>query len=147
MFALLTSEWGLRENLALALVDIYGGHIWGVFNAIKKLNSRKGRMIGGFGLTNVSSIVDCLNLENEKLTETLKELAKKGFVHLKTCDSAEAREISRRNIGGVVHNESLILGFDERFWKGLLNEYGLVPSRQSIRLAIAIKMIEFNKAS
>jgi hypothetical protein len=36
MFELFTTQWGMGENMALAMVDFYGGHVWSALNAIKK---------------------------------------------------------------------------------------------------------------
>ena len=35
MFRLLTNEWKIESDFAIALVDVYGGHIWDVYQALR----------------------------------------------------------------------------------------------------------------
>ena len=36
MFELLTTRWGIAENVALALIDHYGGHVFDVYRTCGK---------------------------------------------------------------------------------------------------------------
>ena len=135
----------MGENLALAVVDIYGGHIWSAFNAIRELRVKTGvENDDDFGLSDVSSSVyDCLHLNDSDLNASLTELAKTGFSPHVSRDSRISREISERNIGGIVKKGSFISGFDKRLWIGTRTDYGLVPSRQAARLAIAKNLVNY----
>ena len=137
--------------MALAMVDFYGGHVWSAFNAIKDLHMHKDFNSDDFGLSDDSDAVsECidrtkrvkpeLNLSRCDMTKHLTELAKTGFSPLSKRDALEAQEISERNLGSVIQKGSLVLGFDKRLWNSHNSKFGLVPSRQSTRLAIAEKM-------
>lgn len=151
MFELFTAEWGMRENMALAMVDFYGGHVWSAFNAIKKLLRHKDFNRDDFGLSDDSDAVfECIS-ESKRvkpkskffhcdMTKHLTELAKSGFSPLPKRNTQQAQEISELNLGGVIRKGSLVLGFDDGMWNGSDSKFGLVPSRQSTRLAIAEKL-------
>jgi hypothetical protein len=34
MYKLLTQEWDLSEKLSLAIISLYGGHIWDIYQAL-----------------------------------------------------------------------------------------------------------------
>jgi len=141
MFELLTTEWGLGENLALAMIDIYGGHIWNAFNAIHELKRHASRMQSDdFGLSlALNAALKCVKSGDDNLTSSLKELAKTGFCPSDEIDSLVAQEISKCNLGEVAKRGSYSMGFDESLWKGKNHrvKFGLIPSRHAVRLAIA----------
>ena len=39
MYELLTTRWGVGHNLAVALIDHYGGHIYSTLLKLEELNS------------------------------------------------------------------------------------------------------------
>ena len=41
IFKLLTQEWKLSENLSLAIISLYGGHIWDIYQALMRLREMK----------------------------------------------------------------------------------------------------------
>jgi hypothetical protein len=47
MYELLTTQWGVRPNLAVALIDLYGGHIYDITAHLNELNEHKGTYIPG----------------------------------------------------------------------------------------------------
>jgi hypothetical protein len=43
MYKLLTQEWDLSEKLSLAIISLYGGHIWRICQALMRLREMKER--------------------------------------------------------------------------------------------------------
>jgi len=85
-------SWGVGDNLAEALVDVYGGHLARICDALEEI-SRKQSQVGfwdgkiTFGQTDVASVISCVeeartvgsDLE-ARVMSTLKTLAVTGFV-------------------------------------------------------------------
>ena len=143
MFKLLTQEWKLSENLSLALISLYGRHIWDVYQALMRLR----RMKEDFYLVdaNLSANIDmCFEGENFDKEETknyLRQLAESGFVPLKKRNDPIAEVISKNNVGGVVELSALNVGLPDTVWdRGC--KFGLVPASQSTRLLIAEYLID-----
>lgn len=145
MYTLLTTQWGVKHNLAVALIDNYGGHIYDVKLALERLKAEKSDFISMYPemKRNVNQCLDCKDVDEQSIIDTLKRLAIDGFVPLKKPDDPIARIISKYNVGGVVQDISVPIGVRKDMWGD--NEYGLVPSKQSMRLAIAKILVRENK--
>ena len=137
MYTLLMTDIQLRHNLALRLIDLFGGHIYHVIEVLRRLKNSKHQDLvprevfpeGGFG--NVESCLsDCQDDEETKrMVEVLKILATKGFVPMKGGDKI-GRILTRNNVAGFVSPTSSTYGINKAF-KG-----GMVPSTQTCRLDI-----------
>jgi len=75
------------------------------------------------------------------MRETLRLLAVTGFCPIKTITDPIARVISANNVGGVVKEFSTIIGLSQDVWESTECENGIVPSKQSMRLAIAKQLL------
>ena len=143
MYELLTTKWGIESNLAVALISIYGGHIYDIQNALSRLHLKKENFDFFFDSNSSSNVQRCLKwkFENEKdnirLRETLRQLSVTGFVELGDIDDPVAKVISLNNVGGVVKKSGEVVGLSRQVWEQTEFKYGIVPSKQSIRLVIA----------
>ena len=137
MYKLLTQEWKLSENLSLALISLYGGHIYNIYKALMRLRKMKSRFYP-FEATLSSNIAKCFKKEVDKeiLVSTLKSLSETGFSPLVDIDESVAEVLSRHNVAGVVIKSSLNIGLPDSVWSDGC-KYGLVPTSQSTRLLIA----------
>ena len=142
MYELLTEKWGVESNLAVALIDHYGGHIYDVYLALTRLSYDK----EGFWLmdSNLSDEVRlCLKWKGEsegdrdRMRDALRQLATTGFYPIEERTDPVARVISENNVGGVVKYFSSIIGLRPDVWKSTKLKNGIVPSKQAMRLAIA----------
>ena len=79
--------------------------------------------------------------DRERMRDALRQLATTGFYPIKRRTDPVARVISENNVGGVVKLSSKIIGLRRDVWKSTKLENGIVPSKQSMRLAIA-KVLE-----
>jgi hypothetical protein len=137
MYTLLTTDFQLRHNLALRLIDLFGGHIYHVIKVLRRMQQSKYQDLvprevfpeGGIG--NVESCLsDCQDdKETKRMVEVLKILAMKGFVPMKGGDKI-GRILTRNNVAGFVSPTSSTYGINKAF-KG-----GMVPSTQTCRLDI-----------
>jgi hypothetical protein len=89
MFKLLTSEWKIESNLAKSLIDIYGGHIWDVFNSLEELEEMKCdfEFLDPELSTCVQKCVDWKGEEQgdkERMIKALEQLAKTGILLCQT---------------------------------------------------------------
>ncbi len=142
MFKLLTVEWKLTEKLALALVSLYGGHLYDIYLALIGLRKSKTRFTPIIA-NRSAGITKCFkeNVDKKRLVDTLKMLAETGFAPLTDRDDPIAEVLSKHNVAGVVMQTSLNVGLPDSVWEDGF-EYGLVPSRQSTRLLIARYLVE-----
>jgi len=137
MYTLLTTDFQLRHNLALRLIDLYGGHIYHVIEVLRRLQQSKYQdlvprevfPVGGIG--NVERCLsDCQDdEETERMVEVLKILAMKGFVPMKGEDKI-GRILTRNYVAGFVSPTSSTYGINKAF------NGGMVPSTQTCRLDI-----------
>ena len=147
MYDLLTVKWGVESNLAVALISIYGGHIYDIKEVLSRLYLEKERFDYFFDSNLSSNVQQCLDwkFENEedkvRMRETLRQLAVTGFVLLEKINDPVANVISVNNVGGVVKKSGTVVGLNRQVWQGTESEYGVVPSKQSMRLVIA-KMLK-----
>ena len=133
MYKLLTDKWGVGENLAFALMNHFGGHIYDTYRAIEELSLMKEKFIPGYVYgpepsTNIDSCLysDCSNKKwsDEKklqMIQVLTGLAIKGFCPILGEENKENevfRKLSLKNIGGVVSKNGLIVGLNKEVWKG-----------------------------
>jgi len=152
IYKLLTNEWGVGPNLSKALVSLLGGHIYKIYVALEKLSQNLKYFRGTITAGQVSDIQSCIRLSQRdenmkmKMVETLTLLAVKGFVPTEGdvyCDPIE-EIISEYNVGGIVTKDSYIQGLPDEIWDNPKSKTGLVPSSQSIRLAIAEVLVNAN---
>ncbi len=142
MFELLTAEWKLTDKLALALINLYGGHLYDIYLALIRLRRLKEDFFPF--IANLSAdIAMCFEekIEQNVLVNTLKLLAEVGFVPLKKRNDPVAEVLSKNNVAGVVMQTSLNVGLPKSAWDDGC-KYGLVPYSQSTRLLIAEYLIE-----
>ena len=141
-YELLTTRWGVGPHLATALIEHCGGHLWDIAVTLRAL-----RRVGGHLKVIVnpesSACVDrCLDAVagNEegtaRMITTLRTLAERGFCAVDKYEDPLVEHVSRFNVGGLVKQGATICGIDSDA-HGYKWEFGLVPSRQSMRLAIA----------
>jgi hypothetical protein len=137
MYKLLTQEWDLSEKLSLAIISLYGGHIWDIYQALMRLREMKERFYL-FDANLSANIDECFTdkIKKEDMISTLQILAESGFVPLQKRNDANAEVISLHNVGGVVVKSTLNVGLPDSVWDNGC-DYGLVPTSQSTRLLIA----------
>lgn len=139
MYSLLTEQWSIGENLALAVMSHFGGHIYDSFLALKSLDENNEEVFLNASL--YSSVRHCLqqclgdSKKEKEMKRLLTEMAVKGFVPIQDENDPLAEIISKNNVGGVVRRDSNVIGLSKNVWDGY--KYGLIPSRNSIRLVIA----------
>jgi hypothetical protein len=143
MYELLTTRWGVGHNLAVTLIDYYGGHIYDILLKLEELNSMGDSFEPGIQM-HADSVLKCLKFDGDKphMRELLTQIAEKGFAPLSDKEDREAEIISKNNVGGQVQKDrAIVIGFPADKWgKHMI---GLIPSKQSIRLVIA-KVLEDN---
>ena len=75
------------------------------------------------------------------MVEALRQLAVTGFIPIDDYDDPIASVISANSVGGVVMEGSPIIGLPEGVWDSTSYVYGIVPSKQSVRLVIAQQLM------
>jgi hypothetical protein len=142
MYKLLTEEWKLSNNLSLALISLYGGHIWDIYQALIRLRKSKEDFYP-FDSDLSGNIDSCFDsgIDNKKLVKYLKKLSENGFAPIQKRDDAVAEVLSKHNVAGVVKKTSLNIGLPKSVWSDRC-KYGLVPYRQSTRLLIAECLVD-----
>ena len=80
MYELLTTRWGMGHNLAVTLIDHYGGHIYDIFQRLEFLND-KGEYFEAVSQAQTNSVQMCLAHDGDKkrMRELLTQIAVKGF--------------------------------------------------------------------
>jgi hypothetical protein len=128
MYELLTEQWRVGPNLAKALLDHYGGHIWDCYHAVKKLALLGGKDFRpdvGFGVgaaanvLNVLAFKDGIVEDRKRMEGVLCQLAERGFAPLygDPYEDLVARKISEMNVGGVVSVTGTVIGLPESAWQ------------------------------
>ena len=143
MYELLTIRWGIQHNLAIALIDHYGGHIYDILLKLQELKLKKEDIIPNFS-DQSSNVFECLQFDGDKprMRELLSQIAEKGFAPLRNIEDREAEIISKYNVGGLVRKDlSDVIGLPDAMWGEY--EYGLIPYKQSIRLVIAKQLAAY----
>ena len=141
MFKLLTEEWKLSEKLSIALISLYGGHIWDVYQTIDRMRVMKENVFL-FNSIDFANIGRCFKegIDNAYVVRTLKQLAETGFVPLEDRDDPIAKIINKNNVGGVVAKSAMNIGLPMSVWDSGC-DFGLVPTCHSIRILIAKYLI------
>ena len=137
MYELLTTRWGMGHNLAVALIDYYGGHIYDILRKLLESNSKEDSLIPGSTMQ-ADGVIRCLKFDGDRrhMRELLTQIAEKGFAPIRAREDCDAVVISKYNVDGLVQRESAkIIGLPDDVWMGM--KLGLIPSKQSIRLVIA----------
>lgn len=141
MYELLTVRWGMASNLATAFIDYYGGHIYDIHEALKRLKKRKGEF-KLFDTTLSNNVRRCLNwkggglADQKRMRNVLSQLVKTGFYQLELSDPV-AEIISKHNVGGVVQSFGQIIGMSPALQNSPKFKNGIIPAKQSMRLVIA----------
>jgi hypothetical protein len=150
MYELLTAKWGIESNIALALINLYGGHVYDMMLAIERLQSRKHKFNWYFDSNLSDNVKRCLkwNFEkcedNVRMRDTLRQLAITGFAPLDDINDPVAIKISENNVGGTVKKTGITIGLRDEVWLETKYENGIVPTKQAMRLVIA-KLLEIEK--
>ena len=139
MYELLTTRWGVGHNLATALIDYYGGHIYDMHLKLIELEFHKDEIVPEFQGQS-TSVQMCLEFDGDKLRmrELLSQIAEKGFAPLSNIKGKEAEIISQYNVGRVVRKQATVIGLPSAMWGE--HKLGLIPSKQSIRQVIAMEL-------
>ena len=144
MYELLTTRWNVGHNLAVTLIDHYGGHIYDILLQLKELNA-KGETYCSGSQMQADSVLKCLKFDGDKahMRELLTQIAENGFAPLSDKDDREAEVISKYNVGGLVQKGmATVIGLPDDVWVGK-RKIGIVPTKQSIRLVIAEVLHDF----
>lgn len=138
-------RWGVAPQLAEALISYYGGDLWSIYNALQLLKADldhfNPRSIWGHTLED--DILDCYEWKDGAPEERLRmqtilvKLCEDGFAPLQRLNDPVALYLSKKFIGGVIKNTTNMVGLSEEVWKANAGcDYGIIPSKQWIRLAI-----------
>jgi hypothetical protein len=150
MFELLTTKWDVKENLALALVDTYGGHIKNVTRAVTKLALNPlpegSFMVNTAYGASIHDVVPCLrwavnNQQEKKMHIALTALARDGYFKVNDFSDPIAEVISQHNVGGFVTSGGFAVGIPKEVWEEEDCEWICVPSTQAMRVIIAHKIL------
>jgi hypothetical protein len=143
MYDLLTMKWGIERNVAVALINIYGGHIYDMKEALSRLHLKKESFYQFFDSNLSDNVIQCLKWKGEKekdnmrMRDTLRQLAVTGLVPLEDINDPIAKVISVNNVGGVVKSYGEVIGLRAEVWQQTKFKNGIVPTKQSMRLIIA----------
>ena len=136
-YDLLVNGWGLGQNLAVSLLNVYGGHLFNISKAINALALSNGTFTTPLSPRATADIVHTLRknngyLEDEtidwnsKVVKVLSSLAEKGFYAVKEPNIGQEAEpesleeqLSQLNIAGVVERKSVVPGIPKEMWKGM----------------------------
>ena len=106
MYELLVTRWGVGNNLAVALIDYYGGHVYDILLKIAELDFKRENLIPG-SQNQADGVMQCLEFDGDKqhMIELLTQISENGFAPLRTKTDREAGVISKYNASGVVQFE------------------------------------------
>jgi len=141
MFHLLTSGWGVPPELAHALMSYCGGNIYNTFLALENLldwsRSEDEADYFVFNSDLTYHVRRCLKWEkSEEMKEALTSLATYGFYGI-ARDDPRVEIIRDNDVGGLVTWRATIIGLDCSLWSTTIHEDALLPTCQSMRIAIA----------
>ena len=137
MYELLTTRWGMGHNLAVTLIDHFGGNIYNIFRNLIELNE-VGENYFAISLEDTNNVQRFVKSDGDKkhMRELLTQIADKGFDPLSDVRDREAEVISQYNVGGLVQRgQATVIGLPDHVWGD--HTIGLVASKQSLRLIIA----------
>lgn len=135
MLRLLREEWGVKDHLASALLEHYGGHIYDMYLKIPEILVT--RDLEAIDASVYGCVIQCLKVDATllpQMIQVLRDLVETGFSSLDDPLDPVAEVISRNNIGGVIRKQATTIGLPRSVFK---TNFGIVPSRQSTRLSIA----------
>ena len=137
MDELLTTKWGVGRNLAAALIDHYGGHVYDIIFNYEELNSKAVSFVPGSQMQ-ADSVLKSLKFDGNE-----RHMSENGFAFISDKEDREAEVISKYNVGGLVQRKSAaVIGLPDDVWVGK-RKIGLIPLKQSIRLVIAEVLHDF----
>jgi hypothetical protein len=148
MYHLLTKRWSVPHDVAIALISTFGGHILDTIEALRDLShgvkNGNGPVAIRLDPQMSSAVRRCLKWEGSgpddqpRMRAALRALAETGFFPLDDDADPVAEVLCSNGVAGLVCASSpLIVGLDPEVWSDDDIEYGLVPCKQSMRLAIA----------
>ena len=140
MLYLLTVKWGAHEKLALALVDVFGGNIYFLVQALKRATEWEVEPKFYIHPEFYCSVNKCLAWKGDcaRMRNILKLLAETGFAPLDDPEDPIAECINLNNLGGVICVTGINTGVSSELWGS--HSYGIVPAGQAMRIAIATKL-------
>ena len=157
IYDLLTTRCGVGKHLATALIDRCGGHLYSIQQALYGLARHKlyaepihpelyasvDRCLSAVTCTGtgIAGRPQATTTTRLRMVRMLRTLAETGFCTIDGYDDPVVEVISRYNVGGLVKRDAHICGFDgdhqDAAYGGKRWKFGLVPTQQSVRLAIA----------
>ena len=148
-YKLLTEQWCLGPNLAAALINLYGGHLYTIANALSDfyVDGESYEPIVSYGPVFRGQVklclYECSRSEDEdtrkRIVPALKTMAETGFLEMKSIDPI-AKSIDKHYVGGFVPEAA----FAPSIPKELRNdEDGVVPSSQMMRMVIASALTDY----
>lgn len=133
---------GVKENLALTLVNHHGGHVCDTYLALSELKNMK-EDVDTICPFLGNSVRECLNrtAEYPSMINLLSEPCLKGFVPISGDEQSSIAEVlSKYGVASVVVLKTATFGIHRKdFGRSV---YGIMPSIQSMRLLIAHNLVE-----
>jgi hypothetical protein len=162
MRELLVARWGCGEQLAYALMSLYGGHVYYVALAVRELAAQRERFKGAQALGMMARApAACLSNRaflaagvpaaewpqtRASVTAMLEKLVQRGWVPLAMEEDKSAGIISHANAGSVISEAAIAAGVPPQAWatrlaNGRLPKFVLVPSSHIMRLLLADELV------
>ena len=134
MLRMLTSDWGMDDDLAEVFYDYFGGDIFTTKLALDQLILRKGKF-------NPDAVVDCPGLpscvKDLEARAHLENIAKDGFSFVEDVETdAGARLIAEKNVGGVIRNSAVTFNLPDIF-TGTVYNWAVIPSSYHMKWKVA----------
>ena len=106
MYEPLVTKWGVGHNLAKALTDYCGGHVYDILLKLEELSDDRENLIPG-SRVQADGVMQCLEFDGDKqhMREPLTHVSENGFAPLRTRTDREVAVITEYNIVGVVQFE------------------------------------------
>ena len=143
----LLSSWGVRPSLAYLLVEVYGGHILQISQALVVLHGDKdnAEIKESFIEKLSDQIIACISESkekgvNEKVMEALDTLMRTGYFVCEFNDPLAAL-ITKHNIAGFIGDRAVVPGLSKEVRGG---RPGLIPSSQMIRIVYSLNIDRYN---
>ena len=130
MLQMLTSDWGMDDNLANVFYDYFGGDISTTKQALDQLVEGKEKF-------DPEAVVDCPGLptcvKDPEARAHLENIAKDGFSLVEDVETdAGARMIAQKNVGGVIRKGAVTFGLPDIF-TSTGYKYAVIPSSNHMR--------------
>jgi hypothetical protein len=142
MYALLLDQWHCGPHLAEALVSVYGGHLWIVFQALIGLayDYDSFQTMAPFAGVLINGAATCLTSVSPpmkaRMASLLRALAEDGFAPLASRSDECALVVSGSGVGGIVARSALAAGVPPQAWSSGDHDFVLVPCLQAMRLLL-----------